>query len=643
MVESLYQEWHSKFLNSFNFVVGKVTGDINFDLKVFDSADIIISSVDNWYAVSKRWRLRKSFQSVGLYIFDDLHYVGGIEGHVYEVLVSRVRYAYSQLEKPVRIIGFSYSLANAKDVGEWLAAANSTIFNFAPSSRTIPLNLHLIGFDNTDLIGRVQAMTKPTFNIILSNLRPAIVFVPSSKQSQLSAIDFLTFCNNNPTFTDYKAPHAKDNYLHLFDFDNKTLSKTVQNCIGFYNDELSSTDKMKIQSLFKLGFILILVVPHRCAVSLQCSTSLLVLMDPVVHTDDYRRMTDLKVNEILEILGTVYQENFESPCKSYILCHSSKKDYLKRILLDSVPIESHLNHYLHDHLNSEIVSQIVENKQDAVDFLTWTFLYRRLPQNANYYSLTGSTHRHLSDYLSDLVESVSSDLESSKCIAIDDDFDLRPLNLGMISSYYSIGYTTIELFSSSLTAKTKIKGLIEVISSSPELASLLIVRDNEEIVINRLLAEQSFVSSQSSDGVRKAVALIYAHLSRFSLNSILYQDLKEAIAFISNYIPAIIDVIASKSWLKPAIAAMELSQMITQGVRSQDSILWQIPHITEDIIDKLSNFNPPIESVYDFIEVDDDVRLDVLQMSKSQLSDVALFCNSYPSVDVTYEISSSKV
>ncbi len=58
--------------------------------------------------------------------------------------------------------------------------------------------------------------------------------------------------------------------------------------------------------------------------------------------------------------------------------------------------------------------QVMESKQDAVDYLTWTFFYRRLTQNPNYYNLQGVTHRHLSDYLSDLVEATLADLERSK-------------------------------------------------------------------------------------------------------------------------------------------------------------------------------------------------------------------------------------
>lgn len=108
--------------------------------------------------------------------------------------------------------------------------------------------------------------------------------------------------------------------------------------------------------------------------------------------------------------------------------------------------QSHLDHRLHDHFNAEIVTKTIENKQDAVDYLTWTFLYRRLTQNPNYYNLQGVTHRHLSDHLSELVENTLQDLEQSKCISVEEEMDCVPLNLGMIAAYYYINYTTIGKF-----------------------------------------------------------------------------------------------------------------------------------------------------------------------------------------------------
>ena len=69
------------------------------------------------------------------------------------------------------------------------------------------------------------------------------------------------------------------------------------------------------------------------------------------------------------------------------MCHTPRKEYYKKFLFEPFPVESHLDHFLHDHTVAEIVNKTITNKQEAVDYLTWTFFYRRLSQNPNYYNM----------------------------------------------------------------------------------------------------------------------------------------------------------------------------------------------------------------------------------------------------------------
>lgn len=66
---------------------------------------------------------------------------------------------------------------------------------------------------------------------------------------------------------------------------------------------------------------------------------------------------------------------------------------------------------LADHFNAEVVAGTIASKQDAIDYLTWTFFYRRLLQNPSYYGLESTEMGEVSAFLSDMVEASLATLQ----------------------------------------------------------------------------------------------------------------------------------------------------------------------------------------------------------------------------------------
>ncbi|KAK3219376.1 hypothetical protein Dsin_013346 [Dipteronia sinensis] len=186
---------------------------------------------------------------------------------------------------------------------------------------------------------------------------------------------------------------------------------------------------------------------------------------------------------------------------------------------------------------------------------------------------SGVSHNHLSDHLSELVENTLSDLEARKCIAIEDDVAISPLNFGMIASYYSINYTTIERFSSSLTPKTKMKGLLEILASASEYEQLPI-RPAEEDVTHRLINHQRFSleNPRCTYPHLKANALLQAHFSRQHVGGNPALDQQEVVPSAGRLLQAMVDVISSNGWLNLTLLAMEVSQMGDENVSTGENI-----------------------------------------------------------------------
>ena len=84
-----------------------------------------------------------------------------------------------KLKTPIRIIGLSYSLTNAREVAEWIKCPSSN--NFLPNLRHRPLNIKIQTFNN-NYDETTSAMSQIVFQNVMNESpnRPVIVSCSNS-------------------------------------------------------------------------------------------------------------------------------------------------------------------------------------------------------------------------------------------------------------------------------------------------------------------------------------------------------------------------------------------------------------------------------------------------------------------------------
>lgn len=142
---------------------------------------------------------------------------------------------------------------------------------------------------------------------------------------------------------------------------------------------------------------------------------------------------------------------------------------------------------------------------------------------------------------------------------------------------------TVEVYTLSLKERTKLKGLLEVVSSSAEF-EVIPIRRHEDIVLRRIY-DRLPVKLERADFEAphfKTFLLLQAHFSRIQLPPDLAADQVLVLEKVLNLLSACVDVMSSNAWLS-ALGAMDLSQMCVQAMWETDSPLKQIPHFEPEV------------------------------------------------------------
>lgn len=596
LVRERVQDWGARLAKPLGLKLVELTGDNTPDTRTIKDADIIITTPEKWDGISRSWQTRGYVRQVSLVIIDEIHLLAGDRGPILEIIVSRMNYIAASTKGSVRLLGMSTACANATDLGNWLGVKEG-LFNFRHSVRPVPLELYIDGFPEVrGFCPLMQSMNRPTFLAVKNHSpdKPVIVFVPSRRQTRLTAKDLINFCGLEDDPRRFLHMEEEDLQLNLARVKDDALKEAISFGIGLHHAGLVESDRQLAEELFLNNKIQILIATSTLAWGVNLPAHLVVVKGTQFYDAKIEGYKDMDLTDVLQMLGRAGRPQFDNSGVARIFTQDSKKDFYKHFLHTGFPVESSLHTVLDNHLCAEISAETVVTKQDALDYLTWTFFFRRLHKNPSYYGLEISAEEHNSvaaqqlanDFMIEMVDKSLNELAESKCVEVYPNGDVDPTPLGKIMSYYYLSHKTIRHLALNAKPKASFLDALTWMCRATEYDELP-VRHNEDLINAELSRNLTFPGTSFElpmwDPHVKAFLLLQAHMSRVSLPISDYVgDQTSVLDQAIRIIQASIDVLTEMGYLTSVLQMITLLQSVKSARWPTEAPLSILPGVNVD-------------------------------------------------------------
>uniref|UniRef100_A0A182M3Z2 Activating signal cointegrator 1 complex subunit 3 n=1 Tax=Anopheles culicifacies TaxID=139723 RepID=A0A182M3Z2_9DIPT len=584
LVKERMDDWKVRIEQRLGKKVVELTGDVTPDVRAIKESTVIVTTPEKWDGISRSWQTRDYVRDVALIVIDEIHLLGEDRGPVLEVIVSRMNFISSHTERTVRIVGLSTALANARDLANWLGIDTMGLYNFKPSVRPVPLSVHIQGFPGRHYCPRMATMNRPAYQAIrqYSPCTPALIFVASRRQTRLTALDLITFLASEDNSKQFLHTSEEEMEQILQNVRDSNLRLTLAFGIGMHHAGLHERDRKTAEELFLNRKIQILIATATLAWGVNLPAHLVIIKGTEFYDGKLKRYVDMPITDVLQMMGRAGRPQFGNEGIACVFVQDTRKNFYKKFLYDPFPVESSLLAVLPDHINAEIVSGTLRTKQSILDYLTWTYFYRRLLRNPTYYGLENTEIDNVNYFLSELIESVLDKLIRAGCVIVEEDNrSLVATSMGRISSYYYLSHITMRHFADTLRYDMSMEELLRAMADAAEFEEHP-VRHNEDLY-NADLAKLCplKVDPLSVDNPHtKVFLLLQAHLSRLPLpNSDYGTDTKSVLDQSIRILQAMIDISAERGWLATTLRIQQLMQCIIQARWLDDPVVMMLPHV----------------------------------------------------------------
>lgn len=412
----------------------------------------------------------------------------------------------------------------------------------------VPLEVHVDGFPGQHYCPRMKTMNKPAYMAIKAHSpnRPVLIFVSSRRQTRLTALDLISQCALDDMPRRFLNMDPED--LSAYPIKDENLRHTLSFGIGLHHAGLVPSDKQLVQTLFETQQIQVVVATSTLAWGVNFPAHLVIIKGTEYYDARQRGYVDMSITDLLQMLGRAGRPQHDTIGVGRVFVQEQKRHFYRKMLHSPLPVESSLHIQLPNHLNAEVAGGSISTKKMAVEYMKWTFLYRRLSVNPTYYECDGSAD----EFVTKLVDMALVQLAKSSCVQILGD-DLYPMELGRIAMHYYVDHNTVRIFDSNISASVEqaLKTLAQAVEYKDHP-----VRHGEDVINLELQKKVKWEASEN-----KVNLLLQSWLQNVPLKGDYVTDQTSALQDAKRLVRALILVWGKKD-ANACLKAIELAVML---------------------------------------------------------------------------------
>lgn len=383
-MKALVQEMVGNFnsrLNRFGFKVGELTGDSQMTKQQIAETQMIVTTPEKWDVITRKSSDTSYTNLVRLLIVDEIHLLHDERGPVLEAIISRTIRRMEQTNDYVRLVGLSATLPNYQDVATFLRVDPvKGLFYFDASSRPCPLQQQFIGVTEKKAIKRYQVMNEVCYEKVLDQAgkNQTLVFVHSRKETAKTAKFIRDMAIEKETITQFVKPDSAVREILTEEAGNvkdPNLRDLLPFGFAIHHAGMSREDRGLVEELFADGSVQVLVCTATLAWGVNLPAHTVVIKGTQIYNPEKGRWVELSSQDVLQMLGRAGRPQYDTYGEGVIITNHSELQYYLSLMNQQLPIESQFVSKLADNLNAEIVLGTIRNRDEAVQWLGYTYLY----------------------------------------------------------------------------------------------------------------------------------------------------------------------------------------------------------------------------------------------------------------------------